>query len=380
MSKWAGWLLLGFLFACAGPEEMPMVQPMEAEEVMEEEGEVQKPGQIDLKKKNKIVQNMESQMRILLGQAVRRFEEIRKRFDDELATLTVPYKIRAVPRELSDFYLEEEEAYEARVDGITESFMNEINATLEYLEPRVWEIAFSIVGSEDLGASFGSRTGMDEVDEIANVTLELIDFRSGRYILQDMGKHAREKRILLNRVYKNDVEGQGRLSIYLSDALRHHFRKDEQAIAVAVVFQREGLDPSISVGFRQIVRNRIVRGGITRLGSKFHWDRTFETADGFLPLAKEGRNPEVTVAKVFFPRVDMDSPQFTELYDFTAIRDYETALVNLETGEVLDCAAWQLKWQISHHGAVSIEKGANPAKVEDLKEFETLSLTEERGG
>ena len=73
----------------------------------------------------------------------------------------------------------------------------------------------------------------------------------------------------------------------------------------------------------------------------------------------------VIVSQVFYPRVNMDHPYFDRLKDYTAVRDYKTAVVNADTGEVLDCVSWQYKWHISHYGSVAVEKGASPSEDAD---------------
>jgi hypothetical protein len=371
MWKRPEWLLVGLLWACSAPQDLPEVLSGEMDTQLVA-GDQSKAGQSRTDQKAIIVRSMEEKMRILLGQAVRRFEEVHDRFARELDALVVPPKIQAVEKELSDFYHQRETVYEERVQSIIDKYEAELISTLGYLEPKVWEVAFEVVGSEDMGISFGSRTGIDEVDESAESTLELIHFRSGQDRLINDGAFAKQNRLFMDRIYKNDIEEVGRLSIYVSDPMRHYFRKDDDAIAVSVAFQKKGLDPKIPLAFHQLVRNRVVRGGSVWFDSRFHWDETLGSPDGRLRLEEAPGSTEVVVSKVFYPRINMDHPESDKLRDFSAIRDYKTAVVNTQTGEVIDCVSWQYMWNISHFGAVAVEKGEPPQRDEEAEEIQSF--------
>lgn len=333
-------------------------------------------GRPAIKTKDEILKEYERRMRIFLGAAVRTMEDIHRRFKEAMEAIPVPYKIQAVEEELAAFYKDREEAFEKQVMETAKRYEEEIRRAMETLEPRVWKIAFEVVGSEDMGTSYGSRTGIDEVDEIAEATLELLRFRSGLDTLQDEAGFYKYKRIRLDRLFKHDVEETGRFSVFLSDPMRHFFRKNEDVVAVTVTYQRKGLDPAVPLEFRQAVRNRVVRGGTTRFDSRFHWDETLGTPGGRLKLVNPGTDEVVVVvSRVFFPRINMDSPRFDAFLDFTAVRDYETAVVRSDTGEILDSVSWQLKWNISHFGCVAVENGAPP-----LADAEAIEIRRLMGG
>ena len=327
---------------------------------------------LPIREKDEIVRAFERRMRDFLGMGVARMEEIQARFRKEMKAIPVPIKIQAVETELVEFYRERDEAFERKVLETADRFEKEIRKTLDYLEPQVWKIAFELVGSEDMGTSYGSRTGIDEVDSIAEATLELLRFRSKLNSFRDEVGVYKYKRIGLDRLYKHDIEGEGRFSIFVSDSLHDFFRKNEDVVAVTVTYQRKGLDMQVPLELRQAVRNRIVRGGTVRFDSRFHWDHTLETAGGRLKLENPGTGEVVVVSRVFFPRLNMDSPNFDDYRDFTAVRDYETAVIDKDTGEVLDCVSWQLKWNISHFGSVAVEKGSSPVERADAREIKFL--------
>jgi hypothetical protein len=388
MVKWI-WLLPALLMAaCAStsePEtgEVDLVVPVEEAEPAEasqetdlEESmadpfedpaeepapEIEPPALPD---KTELVKRMENRMRFFLGDSVESFESIHLRCAKEIDALTPPPKIQAVEHELLDFYHEVEENYEAKVQEIVDRYEEELKNSLIEKDPAIWDIALEIAGTEDAGLGYGSRTGIDDVDDCAEATINLINFRAGMDELLDDGRYAKQRRILLDRFFKHDIEDQGRFSIYSSDFLPHHFRKNEDIVAVTITYQKKGLDPATPIEFRQIVRNRIVRGGTDRFKSEFHWDETLGTREGRLLLVERGDQSVIIVSQVFYPRVNMDHPYFDRLKDYTAIRDYKTAVVNADTGEVLDCASWQYKWNISHYGSVSVEKGASPSEDAD---------------
>ena len=68
----------------------------------------------------------------------------------------------------------------------------------------------------------------------------------------------------------------------------------------------------------------------------------------------------------------MDAPNFDRFRDYTAVRDFKTAVVNAATGEVLDCVSWQYRWHISHNGHVTLDKGSPPVAETNRAEFDGL--------
>ncbi|MBU0754501.1 MAG: hypothetical protein KJ645_05140 [Planctomycetes bacterium] len=368
MLKWVSILLTVLMMSCASH---PRTSHPGIEAQDDSMQSITAESSANVKTKSEYIQDMEREMRLLLGWAMERFEDLQKRLTETLKPIIAPPKIQAVEKELADFYSAQDAEYEKQVTEITERYEQELEGILNYLRPRVWEVAFSVTGSSNVGQGTGQSTGIPEVDEIATATLDLIDFRSGVDEVRDIGQHARITRLFMDRIYKNEVEGQGRFSLFVSDPVRHYFRRDEDAIGVTVTYQRKGLDPSIPLELRQMVRNRIVRGGMTRFSTEFEPDRNLGSDLGLLRL-ESGIDAPVVVSTVFYPRVNMDHPYFDRLHDFTAIRDYKTAVVNAKTGEVIDCVSWQYLWHISHYGAVAVEKGHSPLRDEEAVEIKAL--------
>lgn len=376
MLKWAGFLLAGLMMACASQHPV-LPEPAEPEpevswQVVEESRMVG--GEL----KRQIIQNMEREMRVLLGWSITQFDDIQQRMRRELDDLTPPPKIQAVERELADYYQEEDDVYEARVEEVTERYKKELDEVLAIVRPKVWDVAFAVTEAVDMGYCEEHSTGIPEVDEIAEATLDLIDFRSGADDIDDQGQHAKYIRLFMDRIYKNEIEDQGRFSLFVSDPIRHYFRKDEDAIGVTVTYQRKGLDPDIPLELRQVVRNRIVRGGTTQFCMDYTPDYNLGNEAGQMRLARANKGGLVVVSEVFYPRVNMDHPYFDRLRDFTAIRDYKTAVVNADTGEILDSVAWQYLWHISHLGAVAVEKGFTPFADEQAREIKALITKEQQ--
>jgi hypothetical protein len=357
MLKLVGFLLVGLLAACRSQDAI-QPDPPAPEAPAEAEAPADHPTARD---KARIVRTMEQNMRVFLGKAVEKFEEIQHRLRTELEAMEVPPSIEAVEKELADFYSEREEAYEAAVDALRERADEELTITLEFMEPKVWEVAFEVVGTEDVGEQYGTRTGIEEVDDSAEATIDLIRRRSMVDELLDAARTARRKRIAMDRVFKHDTEGKGRLSLFASEPMRHFFRKNEDVIAMTVTYQKRGLDPDVPLEFLQVARNRIVRGGTTLVKSPFEWDTNLGNPEGRLRIEQPDKDPHLLVSKVFYPRIDMDNVNFEKLKDYTAIRDYKTVVVNKETGEILDCVSWQFFWYISHFGAIAVEVGPTPA-------------------
>jgi|GEM_PF-5592862 len=319
-----------------------------------------------------IVTEMENRMRAVLGEAVRRFDAIRERSQAEQAALKPPFVIEDVELPLKRLYEQEEDAYEAAIKEIADRYLNEMDRVIEYVVDdkvgKIWEIAFELVGSEDVGSGYDTRTGMRDVDEVAKATIELVGFRAGRDEFLDDAEYEKRKRINLSRIYKHDVKAQGRFLIFASEPLYRYYSAEEDGIAYTVVFRSE-LPEEISIEFRQAVRNRITRGGSNVYDSGFHWDSNIGAADGILPRKLDVIDQNYKVSHVFLPRLDLSTPNFKRLRDYTAVRDYKTAVVNADTGEIIDCVSWQMAWQISHRGVVTVDKGSTPHLDEGAKEI-----------
>lgn len=323
--------------------------------------------------KNRIVKEVETQMRFLLKKSMDKFDALRDSFNAEMESLAVPPRIQAVENELAEFYQAWEDEHEAKVLAITEKYEKEIKGLLDLLEPEVWRIAFSTCGTENIGTEEHPSTSITDVDGIVQATWDLIKLRSGLEELQDEGQHYKYNRIFMDRIYKNEIEEKGRFSIFVSDSMHHFFQKDEDVIGVTVTYQRKGLDPSIPLEFRQLVRNRVVRGGTTRYGSNYKPDTTLGNSMGRLRVEKSNDHSEdFLVSTVFYPRLNTAAPNFDNFRDFTAVRDYITAVVNANTGEILDCARWQYMWHISHYGRIAIEKGEVAEHDEEAREMKSF--------
>jgi len=325
-----------------------------------------------MSQKARILKEMENRMRAVLGESVRRFDDIRERCQAEQSFLKPPFVIEDVVIPLKRLYEKEENAYESAIKDIVDCYLNEMDRVIEYVVDdkvgKIWEIAFDLVGSEDVGAGYDTRTGMRDVDEVAKATIELVGFRAGRDEFLDDAEYQRRKRINLSRIYKHDVKAQGRFLIFASEPLYRYYSPEEDGIAYTVVFKSE-LPAAIPIEFRQAVRNRITRGGSNVYDSGFHWDSNIGTAGGILPRKTEVIDSKYKVSQVFFPRLNLASPGFDHLRDYTAVRDYKTAVVNSDTGEIFDCVSWQLTWHASHRGVVTVDKGSTPHLDEGAREI-----------
>lgn len=325
-----------------------------------------------MSEKTRILKEMENRMRAVLGEAVRCFDDIRKRCQDDQIALKPPFVIEDVVLPLKRLYEKEENAYEAAIQEIVDRYLNEMDKVIEYVVDdevgKIWEIAFDLVGSEDVGAGYDTRTGMRDVDEVAKATIELVGFRAGRDEFLDDAEYQKRKRINLSRIYKHDVKAQGRFLVFASEPLYQYYSSEEDGIAYSVVFRSE-LPDEIPIEFRQAVRNRITRGGSNVYDSGFHWDSNIGSAGGVLPILTDVSDASYKVSPVFLPRLNLATPDFKRLRDYTAVRDYKTAVINADTGEILDCVSWQLTWQVSHRGAVTVDKGSTAHLDEGAKEI-----------
>jgi len=326
-------------------------------------------------RKEEIVREVERRMRIVLGEAVRRFDDIRERCDEEESTLKPPFVLESVETPLKKLYNQQENVFAGAIQKITDKYLHELDSVLEYLvnekSGKIWEIAFEVVGSEDVGMGYDMRTGIKDVDDVARATIELVRFRAGRDEFVDDSEYQKRKRVRLARIFKHEIEGQAKLEIYASEPLYHFFSPNEDGLAYSIVLQSTRSDAP-PFEFRQAIRNRVVRGGSTLFDSGFHWDHSLGSPTGRLESMKIPIDPTYQVSKVILPRLNLEAPSYEQLLDHSAVRDYKTAVVDGETGEVIMCVSWQITWQISHRGFVTVDKGSSPLIDEESREITHL--------
>jgi len=360
-----------FFPACVADTSAPPPETTRLDIVMggEKIRVVRPEGYMDVKAR--IVSKMEKRMRKVLGKTVRRFEDIRKRCENDYESLKLPFEIEAVVLPLKNLYSAEGEVYEKTVEKITNRYLAEMDQVLDFVVEMVWKIAFEVVGSKDVGTGYDTRTGINDVDDIANATIGLVRFRAGRDEFVDASDYQRRKRIQLSRIYKHEVKKQGKFAIFASEPIYHYFSPREDGLAYTIVFHSE-LSVGTPIELRQAVRNRVTRGGTNIYNSGFLWDNTIGAPGGKLPLRSGVSDPAYIVSRVFTPSLNMDAPNFKKWRDFTAVRDYKTAVVNSETGEILDCVSWQIVCHISHNGVVTVDKGSTPFLDEKAQEIGAL--------
>jgi len=380
MHKWVGLMLVSLLFACASPP--PFLQDVTQGEETRTEDDVASAGYdksssgIDRSDKYAVIRAMEDNMTLFLQQSLKRFDELNTKFSKKVGSLKVPTQFQAMDPDLRHFFIDDENAFMAEVEKISEVSEREIKHNLDYLTKRAWDIAFEVTGTEDIGASYGSRTGIKEVDDMAEATINQMMYRSGLEEIPNERAYARSNRLLMNRIYSYETPGHGRTSLFASDPMSDYFRKNEDAVAVSVTYQNNDPNPDVKIVFRQAVRNRIVYNDSNLYVSKFKWDNTLLNEKGVLRFHDKKDHDQLYVSTIFFPRIDIENPNMEKLKDYVAVRDYKTVIIDSTTGKILDCFAWQYIWRISHFGAVSMEMGVFPVKEENYLEIEALLIKE----
>ncbi len=335
-----------------------------------------------------------------MNAATRRYQDelvaIRDELIAELDALRPPSRLLAVERNFRGYGAAEEERFEAEIEALVEDAVarteriigRERTPTRErvvgQIEQDVWAAAAEVGGNAE-GAGYGFVSGVREVDEMAEVTLELLKGFADVQGLRDLGEIRKGEVIELAQFFRHDLtvedievqapasrsslvpsqEGQsdrvGRLILFQGEPLEGFRVQGQESLGAAVGFQNDRLPESHDLGFIQGMRSRIVRGGV--VVSDFPWMLDPGTAlrNGRLITRSDLVDRRFIATDPLFPGVNVDHERFDQLRDFTVIYDYKTGLVNHTTGEVLGSISWQLSWAISESGNVRLLPSVNPS-------------------
>ncbi len=344
-------------------------------------------------------QAMVDRMEVAMNEMMRRYEaritEIRGRLDSELASLRPPVRLQTVDRALRGFGAPDEERFDAEVDRKVEATTAELASLVGrarapnrelivgQAENEAWGMAAAI-GGQGQGAGYGFVSGVQEVDERAQVTIELLQAFADVEGMRALGALRKAEIHQMSEAFRHDLLAEelkasapgaaaalvaspdgtpqvGRLLMFqseLQDGLRS---RGQDTTGVVIAFENKRVPTSHEFRLMQARRARVIRSGM--VVKDFGWTRDPGTpgATGDLPRRSEIVDPRIVASDPFFPAVNVDHSAFDQLRDFTVIYDFKTALFDATTGETLGAISWQLTWIVSAAGEVRQVAGVTPA-------------------
>ncbi len=341
-----------------------------------------------------------AEKRVLIEEMERRMNEMTRRYQAEntgireelergLARLRPPARLLAVERTFRGYGAAEHERYDAAIDRLVEDAVArteilvgrprtpEQEALTGAIELEALAIAAE-VGGDAQGAGYGLISGVQEVDERALVTIELLQGFADVPGLRDLGALRQREVLELAERFRHDLMAEelagsapaasaalmppqpnaparvGRFLLFQTDALEGFRAPEQDSLCTAVAFQNERLPTERRYAFLQGLRLRIVRGGMVVEDFGWRLDPGTPGRDGRLELQQDLADPRFLASCVFVPGVDASHALFQQLRDFTIICDYKTGLIDDASGEVIGSLSWQTQWVVSAAGHVRV--------------------------
>ena len=346
--------------------------------------------------KRQMIEEMEREMNSLMRRHEKEIGDIRAGLVADLERLMPPARLMAVDRVYRGYGAARAERFNAEIDRLVSRAVERTEALVgrerdldrEAQIGRIQEEAFAIaaqVGGDGQGAGYGFISGVQEVDEQARVTIELLQGFADVEGLEDLGELRRGDVLELNLILTHDVteeelaasapmnaanlqparEGMsprvGRLALFRSDVMEGFRFEGQDTVGYAVSFQNDRLPVDRPLQMVQGRRTRIVRGGMVVEDFPWRLDPTTPMRDGRLPLRDGLVDPRFHASEPILPGVNADHELFRRLEDFTIIYDFATGLLDAEQLELLGVLRWQVRWIVSSAGNVRVLPVTDPS-------------------
>ncbi|MBI4878047.1 MAG: hypothetical protein HY812_00085 [Planctomycetes bacterium] len=339
--------------------------------------------------KRVLIEEMERRMNEMTRRCQAEIAGIREELEQALARLRPPARLLAVERTFRGYGAAEHECFEAAIDRLVEDAVARTEALVgRPRSPEQDELIGAIerealataaaVGGDAQGAGYGFVSGVQEVDERAFVTLELLQGFADVPGLRDLGALRKREVLELAERFRHDLQAEelagsapaasavlapprpdapervGRFLLFQTDALEGFRAREQDSLCTAVAFQNDRLPADRRYVFLQGVRVRIVRGGMVVEDLGWRLDPGTPGRDGRLLPQQDLIDPRFLASAVFVPGVNASHALFRQLCDFTVICDYKTGLIDDAAGEVIGSLSWQTQWVVSAAGHVRV--------------------------
>lgn len=364
-----------------------------------------------------LLYRMDREMNAVIAKYTKELDGIRAELETRLAALAPPSQLLSVERAFRGFGAAEHERYIATIDAYvgdavakTEALVGrEKSVDKEAMQGAIEEEALRIaatIGGDGRGAGYGFVSGVEEVDERAHVTVEMLRGIGDVPGLRDLGELRKAEAVELSQLYRHEVteaelathapqiaanvkpatEGMlsrvGRFVLYQSEALEGFRMKDADSTAVVVAFQGDRLPDGRDWQFVQGIRNRVIRSGVIVRDFGWRLDPSTRLPGGRIPLGGAQIDTSFLATETIYPGINLDHSEFANTRDFTLVNDYATGIVDAASGEWLGAVRWQVRWIVSLPGEVRLVPGVEPSFDADalvLRELVQAGPTESGG-
>lgn len=346
--------------------------------------------------KAELLYRMDREMNAVISKYTKELDRIRAELETRLAGLAPPSQLLSVERAFRGFGAAEHERYLATIDAYVNDAVAQTEALVgreksvgkEPLTGAIEDEALRIaatIGGDGRGAGYGFVSGVEEVDERAHVTVEMLRGIGDVPGLRDLGELRKAEAVELSQLFRHEIteadlaahapqlaanvkpatEGMlprvGRFVLYQSEALEGFRMADADATAVVIAFQGERLPDGRDWQFVQGVRNRVIRSGVIVRDFGWRLDPTTRLPGGRIPLGGEQIDTSFLATETIYPSINLDHSEFANTRDFTLVNDYATGIVDAASGEWLGAVRWQVRWIVSLPGEVRLIPGVEPS-------------------
>lgn len=345
--------------------------------------------------KEEMIYQMERRMNALVGRTQDQVHAIRDGLKASLDRLLPPTKLLAIERTFRGYAAADQERFDAEIGRLVELAVDATETIVgRNRSPGKDEIPGSArleayrdaaaIGGDGQGAGYGFISGVQEIDEMANVTVELLQGYADVEGLRDMGEIRRGEMLELNQAFRHDIKAEelaghadqaaaallpnesgrsarvGRLLLFQSSVFESLRMTGHENVVAVVAFQNDRLPIDHDLSLLQARRHRVVRGGMVVLDAPWTLDPQTPNRDGVPAMRMDLVDPRFVASRAFIPSLNVDHTDFDRLRDFTVIFDFKTGVIDQKTGEVLGAISWQLQWIVSMVGGVAMLDSAPP--------------------
>jgi hypothetical protein len=342
-------LALALLAGCSSEPEKPPSETPRPPETSKHEPPLASPSE----RKMRMLLGTELAMRQVLKDARTDSAAIRRDFDDLVAKLPLPSMLSVTDDALAVF---DQAARDARAKTIGDAETvaeTRMNALLAHYESRLWMLATEASRMEN-GHELGTRSGYQELDDKVEAAMLQLSRSADVEGIQQLATLRTYDHVGLDREVREELPGKGVISLYKSQPVNGLFEAGQEGQAVVLVFQRDGLEPTVPLAYLQAVRHIVQRAGIVLASTPWVLDPDTPRKDGMVSIAGEIDPAKYFVSAEARPAVDRKVEGFGELSDHVVVTEYRTALRREDTGETLATIGWQVRWIVDFQGTMRV--------------------------
>ena len=304
-------------------------------------------------RKQRMLFAMELAARQAMRDARRDVTSIRKDFNDRVDLLPLPSMLSVTDDSLGIFGQADRDARAKAVLAAQAETVARLKGLLAHYEKALWTLATE-AGRLESGQELGTRSGYQELDDKVEAAMLQIARLADVEGIEQLATLRTYDHVGLDREVREELAGKGILSLYKSQPVNGLFERGQEGQAVVLVFQRDGLEPTVPLAWVQAVRHVVQRAGIVVASTPWAIDPDTPKKDNIVGVATEVVSTKYFVSVEARPAVDRGAPGFENLHDHVVLTEYRTALRREDTKETIATLGWQVRWIVDFQGTMRV--------------------------